>query len=411
MGKIYVRTYAYNAEKTIARTIESILAQTHKEFVYYICENGSTDGTREIIKAYEKKDSRIKAFYQEVNGNYAEAMECLMLPYQMEEDDYFCVIDADDEYKPTFLEEMITFMEENNLDIGCCGSEFLDVTNNNELMGERRVDEDMIIEGEGFSNLFTQYHIFARTSWGKIFNGRTIKSTIQDPDSSSVRFPKGYGGDTYNALLAFKAADKVGIYAKCLHKYYLSPKSSSYVLHPGRVEADQILHEATLEYILSYGKPGRVNIDFIYEVYLFAIIDTWKVIEKASNSIEEKIDYVYAMFECKYTKELIASEALNYDSAYGYRIQTIKNNLYDSILAWLLEIRELQDEKIEKYYTVGELLCAAKDYAEGWLHFNKIKIQYLLEQNKKKEAEKVLKELLETLPNDEELLLLDQRSR
>ena len=42
---IYVRTCAYNAEKTLKRAIDSILQQTYQDFEYHILENGSSDGT------------------------------------------------------------------------------------------------------------------------------------------------------------------------------------------------------------------------------------------------------------------------------------------------------------------------------------------------------------------------------
>ena len=42
---IYVRTCAYNAEKTLKRAIDSILQQTYQNFEYHILENGSSDGT------------------------------------------------------------------------------------------------------------------------------------------------------------------------------------------------------------------------------------------------------------------------------------------------------------------------------------------------------------------------------
>lgn len=46
-------TISYNSEKTIERTIKSILAQTHKDYEYIIVDGASKDSTVEIIKKYE----------------------------------------------------------------------------------------------------------------------------------------------------------------------------------------------------------------------------------------------------------------------------------------------------------------------------------------------------------------------
>ena len=56
---------AYNAEKYIARAIDSILSQTHPVDEIIVVDDGSTDGTAGIIKSYEDKVCYI---YQENAG-------------------------------------------------------------------------------------------------------------------------------------------------------------------------------------------------------------------------------------------------------------------------------------------------------------------------------------------------------
>jgi glycosyltransferase involved in cell wall biosynthesis len=50
-------TVSYNSEKTIKKTIESVLHQSFFDFEYIVIDGGSTDGTIEIVKSYEKKFS------------------------------------------------------------------------------------------------------------------------------------------------------------------------------------------------------------------------------------------------------------------------------------------------------------------------------------------------------------------
>ena len=69
---IYIRTCAYNAAKTLKRTIESILQQTYQDFEYHILDNGSTDRTGNIIREYAKQDKRIVPYFNKVNRAFQE---------------------------------------------------------------------------------------------------------------------------------------------------------------------------------------------------------------------------------------------------------------------------------------------------------------------------------------------------
>ena len=95
---IYVRTCAYNAEKTIRRAMDSVLNQTYRDITYYVLDNGSTDRTGEIVKEYALNDSRVVPFYNKVNRDLTENPQFWLVSHELKEEDYFCILDADDEY-------------------------------------------------------------------------------------------------------------------------------------------------------------------------------------------------------------------------------------------------------------------------------------------------------------------------
>jgi glycosyltransferase involved in cell wall biosynthesis len=55
MFKLSIGIPVYNQVETIAQTIESILNQTVESFEIVVCENHSTDGTRQIVDLYKDK--------------------------------------------------------------------------------------------------------------------------------------------------------------------------------------------------------------------------------------------------------------------------------------------------------------------------------------------------------------------
>jgi glycosyltransferase involved in cell wall biosynthesis len=51
---------AYNAERYLEEAVESILAQTYKDFEFLIIDDGSTDGTRGILERFAARDPRVR---------------------------------------------------------------------------------------------------------------------------------------------------------------------------------------------------------------------------------------------------------------------------------------------------------------------------------------------------------------
>ena len=123
MPKISVLMSAFNAEKYIGETIESVLDQSFIDFEFFIINDGSTDQTEAIIKKY--KDERIRYFYQENSG----LSKALNYGLKISKGDYIARIDADDLCYRNRFEIQHEFME-NNLDFVLCGS-YTDVIDEN----------------------------------------------------------------------------------------------------------------------------------------------------------------------------------------------------------------------------------------------------------------------------------------
>ena len=60
MYRISIGMPAYNCERYIAQSIESLLAQTYGDFELVISDNASTDGTEQICRDYAARDQRIR---------------------------------------------------------------------------------------------------------------------------------------------------------------------------------------------------------------------------------------------------------------------------------------------------------------------------------------------------------------
>jgi len=99
---------AYNAESTLAETVDSIRAQTFPDWELVICDDGSTDGTRALAEHYAEADPRIRVISQANRGSggaYNTAVRSAR-------SDLIVMISADDLLLPEHLERFDAFIAE-----------------------------------------------------------------------------------------------------------------------------------------------------------------------------------------------------------------------------------------------------------------------------------------------------------
>ncbi|MEG4280750.1 glycosyltransferase [Microcoleus sp. MON1_C1] len=107
MPKVSVVMASYNHEKYVAETIESVLSQTYQDWEFIITDDGSPDGTVDVMKRFD--DARIKLFCFSQNQGACTAMNnCI----QEAKGEYIAVINSDDAWMPEKLEKQVKFLDE-----------------------------------------------------------------------------------------------------------------------------------------------------------------------------------------------------------------------------------------------------------------------------------------------------------
>jgi glycosyltransferase involved in cell wall biosynthesis len=123
--KVIIGMPVYNGGKYMRQAIDSVLAQTFTNFELVISNNNSTDGTEAICQEYVKKDPRIKYIKQPVNIGAVNNFNFLLKQAQ---GTYFVWLCHDDYYDPSFLEEIVRYLDEHT-DVALCVSDCNDVKN------------------------------------------------------------------------------------------------------------------------------------------------------------------------------------------------------------------------------------------------------------------------------------------
>ena len=102
--KVDILLSAYNGEQYLRIQLDSILAQTHKNLVLRIRDDGSTDGTRDILSEYEKKYDNVIVYYEENIGLVKSFLRLLSLS----DADYAGFSDQDDYWLPDKVEKALS---------------------------------------------------------------------------------------------------------------------------------------------------------------------------------------------------------------------------------------------------------------------------------------------------------------
>jgi glycosyltransferase involved in cell wall biosynthesis/VanZ family protein len=111
--KVDILMATYNGEKYLKEQIESLLNQTYQNIQIIISDDCSTDGTRNILKEYEKND-KIKVFYQENNLGYVKNFEFLLKQVKSE---LYMLCDQDDIWKKEKVEKSVEKLKNEDLDL------------------------------------------------------------------------------------------------------------------------------------------------------------------------------------------------------------------------------------------------------------------------------------------------------
>lgn len=101
---------AYNCERYIGETLESVMRQTVHDFEIVIVDDGATDNQKKVIDRFMEKDSRIKYIYQDHQGVSSARNN----GFRNSRGKFIAFLDADDVWLPENLEvKLEKFRKEN----------------------------------------------------------------------------------------------------------------------------------------------------------------------------------------------------------------------------------------------------------------------------------------------------------
>ena len=134
----------YNAEKTLARCVDSILNQTYQDYELLLVNDGSTDSSGGLCDSYAARDQRVRVFHKE-NAGVSNARN---LALTQARGTYLQFLDSDDWITPEATLSLVRAAEDHQCD--------LIISDFYRVVGERvshkgDIDEDSVLTREEYA--------------------------------------------------------------------------------------------------------------------------------------------------------------------------------------------------------------------------------------------------------------------
>lgn len=122
-GLVSVIMAAYNAEKTIEQSINSVLNQTYPAVELLVVDDYSQDRTVKLVENIMARDNRVRLIYNKENSGVSYTRK-----HGLEEAKgaWIAILDSDDIWAPEKLEKQIILQKKMNADLLFTGSAFMD---------------------------------------------------------------------------------------------------------------------------------------------------------------------------------------------------------------------------------------------------------------------------------------------
>jgi glycosyltransferase involved in cell wall biosynthesis len=115
--KVSVIVPVYNQLPFIRETADSVLAQDHANLELVLSDDGSTDGTVDILREYAERDPRVRVVASERNTGIAGAFNRALDAHTGE---YIAWLGGDDVMLPGKVSRQVAVLQSRSDVIGCC---------------------------------------------------------------------------------------------------------------------------------------------------------------------------------------------------------------------------------------------------------------------------------------------------
>uniref|UniRef100_UPI00404959C5 glycosyltransferase family 2 protein n=1 Tax=Gelidibacter sp. TaxID=2018083 RepID=UPI00404959C5 len=245
----------FNRAHLIGETLDSVLAQTYVNWECIVVDDGSTDGTSDLMAEYVKKDNRLK-YVRRPDTYISGGNGARNYGFELSKGDYIQWFDSDDLMLPDKLKHKLTLFENNNYDFVVCKGAEITLENRTAPVLKWHLDNE--------GNLFLN-HIIGKTIFGTngpLFKRSYLKNKLLFDENLIIK----QEWEFFNRLLVEKP--KVGILNQHLYLYRVYSSSKRKVFNFEKIRHAMKAQRKILRLVNTSNYLNNDE-DFIYRKYVF----------------------------------------------------------------------------------------------------------------------------------------------
>lgn len=343
----------YNAERFLARCIESILNQSYKNIEVLLINDGSKDNSGDICEYYAKKDNRVKVIHQKNSGPSVARN----VGIEQSKGEYIQFVDSDDYVDNDMTESLVREMEE-NIDIVLCGFKCLLSNNNKDVFKTNIYPKTCLTKYEflnQFGILFKDFYI------NYIFNKLYRRDIITN---YNIRFDPsvGWGEDLLFNISYFNQCKMISIIDKLLYNYNkMNDQSITSSFNKDLFMYKQKMYDCVRKFLIENNSYSGLNKKIVEEKYAYSVIVCLE------NLIYSDINYNKEEFKVK-IEEIIKNdqvrESLSYLKNMGIQGKIIAKAIERNEISIIRGYFKLKDYIKNKTNYIYRVLKYINDYSK-----------------------------------------------
>ncbi len=284
MPEVSIIVPVYNVEKYLPKCLDSLLGQTFNDIEIICVDDGSTDGSGEILGVYAQRDSRIKIVTKENGGLFSARHEGM----KYINGKYVIFVDSDDWVSESLVEKSLEAASDENTDVVVFGAFSVREKDGKTVCKRGGYDYAKIPEKFNRKNIFK----YPPTAWSKMYRSDFIKR-------NNIRFQEIKNGeDQLFFIHAMLCANKIKVVRENLY-YYIKSRAGAITAVNKKTSLSPVYNVYEIDKLLD-----ALCIDEDYKIFIlgkyFTKSLTWYT--KAREDISEQFYNKVAELQ-KYLKE------------------------------------------------------------------------------------------------------------